>query len=91
MKDHLRKRATEWNLLKTDEDRFRFLLEHKGVFALRLDNDGTYVDYIPPPGITDYDEFVEDLPELTSFYEYLGWSEGVLILLKVIEIKAECV
>ena len=97
MRKHLKKLISEFNELKTDDSKFRFLLEHKGIFKLNLDNDDTFVTVsdgiLNVLGIEKYSVEEDDLNDLitNSFWTYLGWSEGVFILLDVVGIEAESV
>ena len=92
MINQLKKNAVEWNKRTNDKDRFQYLMKHKGIFTLMLDNDYTFVNYnekvLESVGLDSYDA-EEILPELNSFDDYLGWSGGVKILLDVIGIPAE--
>ena len=74
MKAMLLKLINEFNKLKSDKDRFRFLLEHKGVFKLNLDNDDTFttvsdatftLSIVPPliSAVVIVPRFVHVLPE----------------------------
>ena len=68
----------KWNRM-TDKDRWRWVLQNqdKG-FIVMLDNDDTFIQS-------------EDGEQVFTFTEYLGWSEGVVILLQVIGVRCECV
>ena len=84
----LKKIANNWNALKTDIERWKYILEHKDQIMVMLDNDDTIPVFCPgliPGWIEDYD----DLPSLNDFHQYLGNSEGVKDLLSVLGIKAE--
>ena len=89
MLEHLIKLIDEFNTLKNDKDRFRFIIQHKGIFKLSLDNDQTW------PAVADHiaaqfsEDVVEDLPTMNDFDGYLGWSDGVVSLLEVIGVKGE--
>ncbi len=67
----------EWNM-HSDKERWLFLLDsqHLG-FIVQLDNDDTFVIH---PDIED---------EYLQFNEYIGWSDGIQVLLNAINIKAE--
>ena len=76
----LKELAEKWNNLKTDEERWKYLLSHKNKIGLLLDNDATYPAFhssVVPNDIEDYD----DLPKIKAFDQYIGWSEGVFDLL----------
>lgn len=70
----------EFNKLKTDKEKWKWLMTNQGKgLVVMLDNDDTFV-------VDENDE------ETTGrFNEYIGWSDGVQILLDVIGIQAECV
>lgn len=97
MKEHLEKLINEFNKIKEDGDRYRFLLEHKGIFKLNLDNDETFVTIsdgtLKSLKIDKYsvgeDEWNDKITG--NFWTYLGWSEGVFILLDAVGLKAESV
>ena len=69
---------TKWNSM-TDKDRWQWVMQNqdKG-FIVMLDNDDTFIQR-------------EDGEQVFTFTEYLGWSEGVVILLDVIGVRCECV
>ncbi len=80
--------AESWNVLKTDRDRWKYLLEHKEEYTLLLDNDATIVNvHIPDEEMQgiDYDDLDEQL-DCDSFDDYLGWDDGVVTLLEVLGI-----
>ncbi len=89
MLNHLKKLITEFNDCKTDKERFGFIIKHKGIFTLMLDNDQTC------PIISDHishqfsEADIEDLPELNEFFGYLGESSAVIDLLEVIGVKGK--
>jgi len=97
MKKHLEKLISAFNFLNSDEDRFRFLLEHKGVFKLNLDNDdtfttisdGTFASLEIDRWSVDADIWNEKITN--DFDEYLGWSDGIFTLLRVVGINAASV
>jgi hypothetical protein len=76
--DDLIKISKKWNKLKNDKDRFDFLLLNKDHFLLTLDNDQTLISFHYPG--------YEDI-ELKSFKEFLGYSDGISILLTCLGIK----
>ena len=88
----IKNKAKEWNKLKNDTECFEYLIANKGIFSLMLDNDMTFVDYHPKVlkeiGLDSY-EAQDVLPELKTFNDFLGWSDGVITLLAVIGIDAE--
>ena len=97
MRKALKQLIVKFNSLKSDKDRFRFLLRHKGVFVLMLDNDDTFANIsdaaFKSVEIDKYSPEADDLNDLITgqFNSYLGWSDGVRVLLDVVGIKAECV
>ena len=72
----------EFKKLKTDEERWTFILNNqfKGI-KINLDNDDTFGSFKWDDG-GDY---------LFQFDDYIGWSDGILTLLSVVGINAECV
>ncbi len=80
--------AEAWNALKTDKDRWKYLLEHKQEYTLLLDNDATIVNVRIPEeemqGI-DYCDLDRDI-DCDSFDDWLGWDDGVATLLEVLGI-----
>ena len=97
MMQTLKNLIKEFNGLKSDADRFKFLLGHKGIFKLMLDNDDTFVKVsdktLESLAIDKYSVLADDLSDSITgiFHEYLGLSDGIFILLDVIGIKAESV
>jgi len=95
MKVHLLKLIEKFNRLDSDKDRFRFILEHKGVFKLNLDNDDTFTtvsdDTLLSIGTDKWSADADDWNDkiTNDFYSYLGWSDGVVALLEVVGIEAE--
>ena len=80
--------AKRWNDLKTDEEKWKFILSHKKELEIRLDNDGTYpvfCEKIIPGLIDDWD----DLPDLNDFEWWIGNAPGINTLLAVLGIGAE--
>ena len=61
-----------------DTERWKFVLEHKDIVEIRLDNDETYVIV---KGIENDD--------IMNFAEFIGWEPGVWNLLEAIGIDAE--
>ena len=86
---HLIKLAKEFNQLKSDESRYCFLLEHKGIFALRLDNDATYTTFSSGTFSNFPGNQIDSLPDLADFDHWLGSDAGVFILLDIIGIEAD--
>lgn len=97
MKKYLEKLIDEWNKLRSDIERYNFLLEHKRVFKLNLDNDDTFAtisdETFKSIGVDIYsgeaDEWNDKLKG--DFHDYIGWSDGIFVLLNVIGIIAESV
>ncbi|MGL6193833.1 MAG: hypothetical protein ACRC2T_03315 [Thermoguttaceae bacterium] len=82
--------ATAWNELKTDRERWEFLLKHKSEYSLLLDNDSTTVSVsIPEEELQniDFDDIADDL-ECESFEDWVGWDNGVVLLFEVLGIDA---
>ena len=69
----------EFEALKTDVEKWKFVIEHKDSLVIHLDNDGTFIR------LRTNDE------EWAAFDGYIGWSDGVFSLLKAIGVKAESV
>jgi len=78
----------EWNRLKTDKDRWIFVMWNKKWFRLKLDNDKTYVYF---SSFVSANHDIDDLPELNNFDKWIGKSHGIFILLEILNIEAECV
>jgi len=97
MKQQLDKLISEFNQQKTDINRFDFLLLHKGIFTLVLDNDLTSMmvsdGVCKSLGIALYSEEWYKLNDTIKgeFRSYLGWSDGVCSLLTAIGVDHECV
>ena len=72
----------EFKKLKTDEERWTFIINNqfKGI-KINLDNDDTFGSF----------EWDDDGDYLFQFDDYIGWSDGILTLLSVVGIDAECV
>jgi len=89
LKRGLKKLIKEFDRLKDDKSRFKFLIKHKDSFELRLDNDATYV--VVADSITEHmsDDTYYSLPEINIFSGWLGNACGVGDLLEVIGIKSE--
>ena len=64
-----------WTALTTDPFAFKY-------FKVNLDNDSTFLTLINP-----VNEFQEDF--VLDFNDYIGWSDGVISLLRAININAE--
>lgn len=75
-------KAQEYNSLNTTEQQLEWVKNNQNIVKLFLDNDMTFPAFIDENG-ESYD--LDDYPtlELNDFYEYLGWHEGVQILLKL--------
>lgn len=71
----------EFRKIKTDENRWKWLLENQGQgLVVMLDNDYTFV-----VDSNDYDA------DSVGFDEYLGWSDGVVALLRTVGIACDVV
>jgi hypothetical protein len=76
-KKEMRRFHAEFSKLGNDDARWHWLVEHRHVpFTVYCDNDSTSVQF--------GDQDVE-------FDHYIGWSDGVMILLNAVGIHAECV
>jgi hypothetical protein len=81
--------ASEWNNLKQDMDRLRFLKKHNKEMKAILDNDITMVGFILPDDIDlDLEELINEI-ELDDFDDYHYWSDGCLLLFEFAGITAE--
>lgn len=70
----------EFNKLRSDKERWLWIKDHQSVgITIYLDNDDTF-------GAFDDDE---DGEFRLCFVNYLGWSEGMQILLDALGIEAE--
>lgn len=76
-----------WNAIKTDVDRWGYVLSHKNELGIMLDNDDTCVVFHPEL-IPDSIEDIDDLPELNEFDEWIGNSPGLDALMEVLGIDA---
>lgn len=79
-----------FNTQKTDHDRLRFILEHKGIFSLMLDNDLTSPIYSVGALSNFSANQINILPDLNDFDNYLDGGLAIP-LLDLIGIKAEYV
>ena len=82
--------GTGFNAQKTDHDRFRFMLDHKGIFSLMLDNDLASTIYSVGALSNFSEDQIKILPDLNDFDNYLD-GKLVIPLLGLIGIKAEYV
>lgn len=81
--------------LKKDKARFVYIIEHKDIFKLMLDNDCTQVGLseksykilLKTMKEDDIDEMLDEFD--LGVDEYIGHSDGVFILLDVIGIECE--
>lgn len=90
MKEYLKKIIEDFNSRENDTERFRFLLEHPGVFMLHLDNDSTHLGLTEGSCKNFTDEEVENFVDMMNGFDgWLGHSEGVISLLETIGIKGE--
>lgn len=76
------------NKEKGDTDKYKYLLTHKDVFCLMLDNDKTYI-FLSSALAKDFtqeevDDFYESMNQLDN---YLGWYSGTEALLDAIGIE----
>jgi hypothetical protein len=83
--------ANQFNALETDMDRFKFIIEHKDLFTLYLDNDSTSVTFSDSAVDDLTGEQLEMLPKLNWLDDCLGNDGGVFSLCDAIGIKAEAV
>ena len=79
-----------FNTQKTDYDRLWFILDHKGIFSLMLDNDLTSPIYSVGVLSNFSENQINILPDLNDFDDYLD-GKLVISLLSLIGIKAEYV
>ena len=89
MINHLEGLINDFNELKTDKERFRFIIEHKGVFTLMLDNDQTIPIVSAHVFYQLSQQDFEALPELNEFDGYLGLFKGTFDLLDAIGVNCE--
>jgi hypothetical protein len=90
MHDHLRKLIKGFNGLKNDVDRFKFLAIHPDIFMLRLDNDSTHLNLTESTCKNFTEAEVDDfIDSMGNFDGYLGYSGGVISLLKAIGIDGQ--
>lgn len=89
MKTYFIKLIKDYNDKKTDRERIQFIINHKPLFAFRLDNDSTHVElnYEIVKKHFSYDELEEF--EMNKLDDWFGWSKGVFTLLKTLGIPAE--
>jgi len=74
----------EFKKLTDDRERWQWLLDNKDAeYTVFLDNDDTFVAF----GSTDDINF----DDVLYFDDYIGWADGVEILMNVVGINAECV
>jgi hypothetical protein len=91
MKMTAEKLVTEYGALKNDFERWRYILNHKNLLGVMLDNDNTQVIFIGDIIKSLNEDEIDELPELVEMDTWLGWSNGVVTLLAAIGIKAELV
>lgn len=72
----------EFKKFETDELRWKFIIDNQfeGI-KIYLDNDDTFGSF----------EWDDDGEYLFRFDDYIGWSDGIMTLMAVIGIDAECV
>tara|TARA_R110000868_G_scaffold48122_2_gene156805 strand:- start:510 stop:749 length:240 start_codon:yes stop_codon:yes gene_type:complete len=72
----------DFKKLKNDEQRWKFVIENqdKGIIV-HCDNDDTFITIEDSDDDDNYD----------SFDNYIGWSDGVFCLLRVMGIRSESV
>ena len=83
--------AKKWNKLKTDKERWGYVIKHKDVLAIRLDNDETYVSlsFFASLSLTESElEELEDVFDPYCFDSYIGNGAGVGELLSVIGVES---
>lgn len=92
MKKHLEKMIADFNDQKTDTDKFKYLIENKGIFKLMLDNDGTFIVFTDGTEKHFTEEEIDTLTDsIDGFDNYIGWANGTFSLLEAIGIEAESV
>ena len=87
--DNLERIAKRWNAIKTDKDRWKYLLSHKKEIGLLLENDETYACLCK--GIIPAEEDWDSLPEMNNFDAWIGNDHGLNVLFEVLGIEAEAV
>ena len=78
--------AKSWNRLKTDEDRWRWLIKNPKKLCIGLDSSDTFVNY--SENFFEFDDEY-DFPELKKFDEHIGKAPGISVLLKCVKIESE--
>lgn len=74
----------QWNSLKNDKDRIKYLHDHKDVLKVVLDNDASWVEFIEEG---DYD--TDEDGKLKYFSQWFGNDDLVYDLFEFIGITAE--
>ncbi len=77
----------QYNSLKNDKDRLRYILQYKDVISLMLDNDNTTVCINWSE--LEYDRCVKLGICLNDLDNYIGNSEGLISMLDILGIKTE--
>lgn len=84
--------AKNWNNLKSDDDRFQFLIDHSDEMKIVLDNDCSHVTFIIDDDMESeiadilYDIELKDFDDDNFYY-----ADGVLNLFAFVGITAEVV
>lgn len=70
----------EFNKLRNDTDRWSWVLDNAdGNYIIYLDNDDTFV------------VFNEDDTLVGQFDDYIGWNDGLVTLLEILDMNIQCV
>lgn len=91
--EKIKKLSKEYNSLKAMEDQLEWVKNHQKDVKLLLDNDMTFPVFVDEYNITiwamDYEDsgLTDEDIELNEFTWYLGWNDGVKILLECYGIK----
>lgn len=91
----IEKIVKEFNSLKDDSKRINYIKENSDHMMLRLDNDWTGVEFYNVSEeldkLLDYDNYNEEIYTLNCLNDYLGWSDGIIMILNWAGIHCECV
>jgi len=75
-----------FNNLQNDKERWKFVIENKENFRIRLDNDQTT---IIDKAVDDEETYHDDIQYDANFDDYIGNGQGAHTLLEVIGINSE--
>ncbi|NTU69313.1 hypothetical protein HGB13_00575 [bacterium] len=82
----IKKLVQQFNKLKTDKARYKFIQKYNKIFKVVLDNDCTWAS-IKKDKLNDDDESIYG--NLNCFSNFVGWDEGVFDLFELLGIDAE--